>query len=72
MAPVLAIAGMKHLASFANIIPPQPAEEEPERKKTKPAKNAQRFELRSELHRITGVDLTRIDHRRDGIPDFDQ
>jgi transposase len=51
----------KHLASFANIIPPQPTEEEPRRKKTKPAKNAPRFELRSELQRITGVDLTRID-----------
>ena len=31
------------------------------RKKTKPAKNAPRFELRSELQRISGVDLTRID-----------
>jgi len=51
----------KHLASFANTIPLQPTEEEPQRKKTKPAKNAPRFELRSELQRITGVDLTRID-----------
>jgi transposase len=51
----------KHLASFANIIPLQPTEEEPKRKKTKPAKNAPRFELRGELQRITGVDLTRID-----------
>ena len=51
----------EHLASFANIIPLQPTEEEPKRKKTKPAKNAPRFELRSELQRVTGVDLTRID-----------
>ena len=51
----------KHLASFANTIPLQPTEEEPQRKKTKPAKNAPRFELRSELQRITGIDLTRID-----------
>jgi transposase len=51
----------KHLASFADTIPLQPTEEEPQRKKTKPAKNAPRFELRSELQRITGVDLTRID-----------
>ena len=51
----------KHLASFADTIPLQPTAEEPQRKKTKPAKNAPRFELRSELQRITGVDLTRID-----------
>jgi len=51
----------EHLASFANIIPLQPTEEEPKKKKTKPAKNAPRFELRGELQRITGVDLTRID-----------
>jgi transposase len=50
----------KHLASFA-AISLQPTAEEPKRKKTKPAKNAPRFELRSELQRITGVDLTRID-----------
>jgi transposase len=51
----------KHLASFADTVPLQPIEGEPERKKTKPAKNAPRFELRSELQRIAGVDLTRID-----------
>src|SRR5579864_6608535 len=51
----------EHLASFANIIPLQPTEAEPKRRKTKPAKNAPRFELRSELQRVTGVDLTRID-----------
>ena len=50
----------QHLTSFANIIPLQ-LEEEHKRKKTKPAKNAPRFELRSELQRISGVDLTRID-----------
>src|SRR6202049_1474860 len=51
----------EHLASVANIIPLQTTEEEPKNKKTKPAKNAPRFELRGELQRITGVDLTRID-----------
>lgn len=51
----------KHLASFADTIPLQPTEEEPKRKKAKPAKNAPRFELGNELQRITGVDLTRID-----------
>ena len=51
----------EHLASFANIVPLQPPVEESKRKTTKPAKNAPRFELRSELQRITGVDLTRID-----------
>jgi transposase len=51
----------KHLATFAETIPLQPRKEEPKRKKTKLAKNAPRFELRGELQRITGVDLTRID-----------
>ena len=51
----------KHLASFADTIPLLRTEGEPKRKKSKPAKNAPRFELRSELQRITGVDLTRID-----------
>jgi len=51
----------KHLASFADPVPAQPAEETVNRKKAKPAKNAPRFDLSSELQRITGVDLTRID-----------
>jgi hypothetical protein len=34
---------------------------EPKRKRIKPAKNVPRFELRSELQRVTGVDQTRID-----------
>ena len=51
----------KHLASFVNTIPSPTSQVEPKRKKTKPAKNAPRFELSSELQRITGVDLTRID-----------
>ena len=51
----------KHLASFADTVPPQPPKEKPKRKKAKPAKNAPRFDLSSELQRITGVDLTRID-----------
>jgi transposase len=51
----------KHLASFVDTVPPPLSQEEPEKKKTKPAKNAPRFELCRELQRITGVDLTRID-----------
>jgi transposase len=51
----------KHLASFADLVPPQPPQEEAKGKKAKPAKNAPRFDLGSELQRITGVDLTRID-----------
>jgi hypothetical protein len=51
----------KQLASFAGTIPLPPSEAEPKRKRIKPAKNAPRFELRSELQRITGVDLRRID-----------
>jgi transposase len=51
----------KHLASFADTIRPQSSQAENKRKKKKPAKNAPRFELCSELQRITGVDLTRID-----------
>jgi len=52
----------KHLASFANTVSPQSPEAEPSgKKKAKPTKNAPRFNLGSELQRITGVDLTRID-----------
>jgi transposase len=51
----------KHLASFSEIVLSPAPQAEPKRKRTKPAKNAPRFELRSELQRITGVDLTRID-----------
>jgi transposase len=50
-----------HLASFADNVPPLPSEEKLQRKKAKAAKNAPRFDLSSELQRITGVDLTRID-----------
>lgn len=51
----------EHLAQFANNVPPSLPQTEPKRKKAKPAKNAPRFDLNSELQRITGVDLTRID-----------
>jgi transposase len=51
----------KHLATFVSAVPPRRTSEEPKRKKTKPAKNAPRFELNHELQRIIGVDLTRID-----------
>lgn len=50
----------KHLAGFVGSVPQQP-EVKPGRKKAKLAKNAPRFQLSSELERITGVDLTRID-----------
>jgi transposase len=50
-----------HLASFAENLSPRPSEGEPKRKKANAAKNAPRFDLGSELQRITGVDLTRID-----------
>jgi len=36
-------------------------EKKAKRKKPKPAKNAPRFNLKEELYRVTGVDLTRID-----------
>ncbi len=68
-----------HLKSFADNVPPKPAEEEPpaeqlqgkkmrtsektkltQRGKKAPG-NRPQFDLRSELYRISGVDLTRID-----------
>jgi transposase len=51
----------KHLARFADTIPPQVKEEEPKKKRTKQNKNTPQFHLAGELQRITGVDLTRID-----------
>src|ERR1700738_2854485 len=51
----------KHLASFGDTVLPQSPEAEPRKRKAKPTKNAPRFDLGSELKRITGVDLTRID-----------
>jgi transposase len=51
----------KHLASFGDSIPLPPPQRAPKGKKAKPAKNAPRFDLSSELQRITGVDLTQID-----------
>lgn len=51
----------KHLASFTDTLPPdQPQTQKPKTKKPA-AKNAPRFDLNSELQRVTGVDLTRID-----------
>src|SRR5262249_33842004 len=52
----------KHLGGFADSLQPHsPSEESLKKKKTKRANNAPRFDLGSELQRITGVDLTRID-----------
>jgi transposase len=58
----------KHLAQFADKLPPQLPEaerelqkENPARKRRKPQGNAPRFNLNGELQRITGVDLTQID-----------
>jgi transposase len=51
----------KHLASLTDTLPPiQPPTQKPKTKKPT-AKNAPRFDLSSELQRVTGVDLTRID-----------
>jgi Transposase IS116/IS110/IS902 family len=51
----------KHLASFADTELPQSPKAESKEKRAKSTKNAPRFDLGSELKRITGVDLTRID-----------
>ena len=50
----------KHLASLTHPLPLQPPTQKPKTKKPA-AKNAPRFDLSSELQRVTGVDLTRID-----------
>jgi transposase len=50
----------KHLASFKNALSLQTPKERSKTKKPA-AKNAPRFDLSSELQRVTGVDLTRID-----------
>ncbi len=51
----------KQLAGLIGVIPP--GKDQTQKLKTRPAaaKNAPRFDLSSELQRITGVDLTRID-----------
>jgi transposase len=51
----------KHLAGFADIVPPQAKEEVPQKKKGKQKKSNPQFHLADELQRISGVDLTRID-----------
>jgi hypothetical protein len=50
----------KHLASLTHPLPLEPPTQKPKTKKPA-AKNAPRFDLSSELQRVTGVDLTRID-----------
>jgi hypothetical protein len=50
----------KHLASLTHPLQVQPSTQKPKTKKPA-AKNAPRFDLSSELQRVTGVDLTRID-----------
>jgi len=50
----------KHLASFADTLSVRTPNDKPKTKKAA-AKNAPQFDLSSELQRITGVDLTRID-----------
>jgi transposase len=50
----------KHLAGFADTVPPRAKEEAP-KKKGRQNKNNPSFHLADELQRITGVDLTRID-----------
>lgn len=51
----------KQLASFTDSVPSRPPEAKPPGKKARPAKNAPQFDLSSELQRIAGIDLTRID-----------
>jgi transposase len=51
----------KHLAAFADTVPPPAKQELPPKKKRKQNKNNPHFHLADELQRITGVDLTRID-----------
>ena len=52
----------KHLASLTHPFPAPPPTQTPKTKTKKPAaKNAPRFDLSSELQRVMGVDLTRID-----------
>lgn len=51
----------KQLASFTDSVPSPPPEAKPPGKKARPAKNAPQFDLSSELQRIVGIDLTRID-----------
>jgi len=50
----------EHLADFGDKVSPPTLDAQP-KKKRKAAKNAPHFDLTSELQRITGVDLTRID-----------
>jgi len=50
----------EHLASLTHSLPVQPPAQKAKTKKPA-AKNAPRFDLSSELQRVTGVDLTRID-----------
>ena len=51
----------KHLARFADTVPPPAKAEEAQKKKGKQNKNNPPFPLADELQRITGVDRTRID-----------
>jgi transposase len=51
----------KHLATFATTLSVQAPPKGKAKTKKATAKNAPRFDLSSELQRITGVDLTRID-----------
>jgi transposase len=51
----------KQLASFTDSVPSRPPDAKPPGKKARPAKNAPQFDLSSELQRIAGIDLTRID-----------
>jgi transposase len=51
----------KQLAGLAGVTPPGKDQTQKPKTKAPAAKNAPRFDLSSELQRITGVDLTRID-----------
>jgi transposase len=51
----------RQLTSFPGTVAPKQREGDAKRKRAKPAKNAPGFDLGTELQRIAGVDLTRID-----------
>jgi len=51
----------KQLASLTSLTPPGIGQTQKAKSKPPAAKNAPRFDLSSELQRVTGVDLTRID-----------
>lgn len=50
-----------HLAQLAALAPPATSPLPPARRRAKPRENEPRFDLRTPLHQLTGVDLSQID-----------